>query len=53
LLGGKQVELIRELASSAVKVAMLVNPSNAGTRTTSRTQRKPAAVWIAASMSPR
>src|SRR5207248_3618141 len=33
LLGGKQVELIRELVSRAVKLAMLVNPSNAGTRT--------------------
>jgi putative ABC transport system substrate-binding protein len=33
LLGGKQVELIRELVPRAVKLAMLVNPSNAGTRT--------------------
>jgi putative ABC transport system substrate-binding protein len=33
LLGGKQVELIRELVPRAVKFAMLVNPSNAGTRT--------------------
>jgi len=32
-LGGKQVELIRELVPRAVKLAMLVNPSNAGTRT--------------------
>ena len=31
-LGGKQVELIRELIPHAVKLAMLVNPSNAGTR---------------------
>ena len=33
LLGGKQVELIRELVPGAAKLAMLVNPSNAGTRT--------------------
>jgi putative tryptophan/tyrosine transport system substrate-binding protein len=33
LLGGKQVELIRELVPRAAKLAMLVNPSNAGTRT--------------------
>ena len=33
LLGGKQVELIRELVPRAIKLAMLVNPSNAGTRT--------------------
>ncbi len=33
LLGGKQVELLRELVSRAVKLAMLVNPSNAGART--------------------
>ena len=32
LLGGKQVELIRELVPRAIKLAMLVNPSNAGTR---------------------
>ena len=31
MLGGKQVELIRELAPRTVKFAMLVNPSNAGT----------------------
>ena len=31
-LGGKQVELIRELVPRAVKLAILVNPSNAGTR---------------------
>ena len=31
-LGGKQVELMRELVPRAVKLAMLVNPSNAGTR---------------------
>ena len=33
LLGGKQVELIHELVPRAAKLAMLVNPSNAGTRT--------------------
>jgi putative tryptophan/tyrosine transport system substrate-binding protein len=32
LLGGKQVELMRELVPRAVKFAVLVNPSNAGTR---------------------
>ena len=32
LLGGKQVELMHELVPRAVKLAMLVNPSNAGTR---------------------
>ena len=32
-LGGKHVELIRELVPRAVKLAMLVNPSNAGART--------------------
>jgi putative ABC transport system substrate-binding protein len=32
LLGGKQVELIRELVPRAVKLAILVNPSNAGAR---------------------
>ncbi len=31
-LGGKHVELMRELVPRAVKLAMLVNPSNAGTR---------------------
>ena len=31
-LGGKHVELIRELVPRAVKLAILVNPSNAGTR---------------------
>jgi putative ABC transport system substrate-binding protein len=31
-LGGKQVELIRELVPRTVKLAVLVNPSNAGTR---------------------
>src|SRR5438270_1403424 len=32
-LGGKQVELIRELVPRAVTLVMLVNPSNAGTPT--------------------
>jgi putative ABC transport system substrate-binding protein len=32
LLGGKQVALMRELVPRAVKLAMLVNPSNAGMR---------------------
>jgi putative ABC transport system substrate-binding protein len=32
LLGGKHVELIRELVPRATKVAMLVNPSNSGAR---------------------
>jgi putative tryptophan/tyrosine transport system substrate-binding protein len=32
LLGGKQVELMHELVSRAVKFAVLVNPSNAGIR---------------------
>ena len=31
-LGGKHVELMRELVPRAVKLAMLVNPSNAGAR---------------------
>ena len=31
-LGGKHVELMRELVPRAVKLVMLVNPSNAGTR---------------------
>ena len=31
-LGGKQVELMRELVPRAVKLGVLVNPSNAGTR---------------------
>jgi putative tryptophan/tyrosine transport system substrate-binding protein len=32
-LGGKHVELMRELVPRAVKLAMLANPSNAGVRT--------------------